>query len=171
MSGTPDLDRALEVARVAGLGKGALDRAHGELRAMKELLSGKTMYDAREDGGRYEVESMTEKTYDEANDEANGYPEMAANFARAWPRVRKIGKMAEAEPLKEWLDFQAFQYRLSELRDLLCNDIDGAISYGDLAAALETVRLCVFGELDQREPYQSIRATVRQMKKKHGFDQ
>ena len=48
MSSTPDLDRALEVARVAGLGKVALDRAHGELRAMKELLSGKTLYDARQ---------------------------------------------------------------------------------------------------------------------------
>jgi len=48
MSSTPDLDRALKIARAAGMGSAAWDRACDELRAMRELLSGRTLYDARQ---------------------------------------------------------------------------------------------------------------------------
>ena len=101
------------------------------------------------------------------DDEENGYKEMAAQFAEAWPRVRKMGQLASVEPLKEWLDFQAFQYRIGEFQGFIGEDLDMATAYSNMAAALETVRLCVFGELDQSERYQTMRATLRKMEKRH----
>jgi hypothetical protein len=48
MSSTPNLDSALQIARSNGMEPAAWDRACDELRAMRELLSGKTLYDARQ---------------------------------------------------------------------------------------------------------------------------